>query len=399
MQQFFAILLTLLLGIVILLACTAQGALPGSGPGGAIAFDEIFNERRGDELRLSSSQELDVDDDDEDEWVVFYRYDPFERREWSSTPIQGVVYDAVRCDPPLIHTWRLPHFDNDYLGEGGGVTAEMLDVLASGRSGDAEDELVVRGDAAGVNNLNIFRYYDYRPEPLCQPVDPAQQGIELLGSFRANGDIRFEADDEGKITGVTTYNRSTYERSQLGIRARYVPTLVGGRESFIDANGRRVGPAEQSVDFLFDYPRSPMDSPYPEKAVAAFYLRLGGANEQAKSFLVDALQNSFDSNTFGTGLLPAQIDRVLIYSITYEPNREAELARQDRIVRLVVVPVDKENQRHQPREVTWRLVGIPIEGELDCEWRLAELIGQTITDGLGMLPEELPTLGEVAHAR
>ena len=43
-----------------------------------------------------------------------------------------------------------------------------------------------------------------------------------------------------------------------------------------------------------------------------------------------------------------------------------------------------------------RLVGIPIEGQQDCEWRLAELIGQTITDGLGMIPQEAP-VGALAH--
>lgn len=396
MRQLGLIALTIVLLVVILLACNAQGAISVGGKGGAISFAEIFDERRGDELKLSSSQELDVDGDGDEEWAVFYHYDPFERDEWDSTPIQGVVYDALRCDPPLIHTWRLPHYDNDYLGEGGSVVAEMADVLPSGRTGDSENELVVTGNAAGVNTLNLFRFHDYRAQPECSPPDESQQGFDLVGSFRANGRIEINANEAGEALSVTTYNRTTYERSQLAIRAQYAPVEYGGQKSFIKADGQRVGPAEQSVDFLFDYPRSPMDSPYPEKAVAAFYLRLGVDNEQAKTFLVEALQASFDSNTFGTDLLPSQIKRVLIHSITYEPNREAELARQDRIVRLVIVPVNAQNQRLQPREVTWRLVGIPIEGQEDCEWRLAELIGQTLTDGLGMIPTEAPD-GALAH--
>lgn len=381
MLRLIRLLLGIILLIVILLACNSQGALSMPVLGGSIPFNEIYNERRGDELNLERSVELDVDEDGENEWVVFYRYDQFAEQGWDSTPIQGVVYDAVPCDPPMIHTWRLPHYDNDYLGEGETVSAEMLDWLSTGDPRWATNELIVKGEAPKVNTWTFFRFHDFQDNP-CLPPNDAQQGFDLVGYFRANGTISYDPANHS----VTTLHRTYYERSQLAIRAWYVPTKIEGNETFIGTNGKPVPPSEQSVAFLYDLPRSPMDSPYPEKAIASFYLMLGQDNARAKSFLADALQPGFDSNTFGTDLLPSQISRVLIYSISYEPDRDAELAHRDRIVRLVIAPVDKNNQRLQPREVTWRLIGIPIPNEPDCEWRLAELIGAPVpTNGLGML--------------
>jgi hypothetical protein len=379
----------LLLVMVTLTGCGLRG-----GSKGSISFEQIFETRRNNEMQIVRTVELDVDEDGENEWLVLYRYDPYLQRNWDNTPIQGVVYDAVPCDPPTIHSWRLPFYDNDYLGEGRNISASMADWLRSDDPRRATNELIIEGPGSSANTLTIFRFHDYLDDP-CRPPDNTRQGFSLLGYFRANGRITW--DQEAQT--VTTYHRTAYERSQLAIRSVYSPINTPQGQSFIGANGRPVPPGEQSVDFLFGIPASPMDSPYPEKAVAAFYLALGWNNPRAQSFLADNLQGGFPSNTFGLDLPPDQISRVLIHSISYTPDREAERQRLDRQVTMVVVPVNLQNQQLPPRRVTWRLIGVPIrEGMEDCEWRLAELIGSSVTDGLGMTPlfdEEIAGLAAI----
>ena len=118
------LLRTLLLVLALLLAalwaasCNTVSVGMGNGAG-AIAFKEIFEERQADGMKVADTVELDTDGDTEAEWVVLYRYDPYlKEQEWANTPIQGIVYDALPCTPPIIQEWPLPSPDNDYLGEG-----------------------------------------------------------------------------------------------------------------------------------------------------------------------------------------------------------------------------------------------------------------------------------------
>ncbi|MBA3532027.1 MAG: hypothetical protein H0T73_08925, partial [Ardenticatenales bacterium] len=232
------------------------------------------------------------------------------------------------------------------------------------------------------------------------PPDESKQGFTLLGFFRTNGPVSDPIRaSETDPPVVTTYQRTTYERSQLAIRSVYIPRESDIGETFMDANGRMLQPQEQSVDFLYGYPRSPTDSPYPEKAIAAFYLGIGTDPSKTdlhpENYLSDELKPSYSQNSWGLGLTPDLISRVLITSISYTPDREAELAHLRREVTVVVSPVKNENnQRQPPRRITWELVGIPIPGEQDCEWRLDKITSTIVTDGLGYLPT--PSLAETA---
>ncbi|MGH2544219.1 MAG: hypothetical protein ACRDIB_15590, partial [Ardenticatenaceae bacterium] len=316
--------------------------------------------------------------------LVFYRYDPYQTEDWENTPIQGIVYDAIPCDPPTIHNWHIPSPDNDYLGEGSTIEATMEDWLASTDPREIEGELVVLSKGAATT-LSIYRFHDYLDNP-CKPVDDTLQGFTLLGFFRANGRIVW--NEESKT--VTTYERTVYERSQMAIRSVYAPRDTPAGQTFIGETGTTIQAQEQTVDFMFGQPASPLDSPYPEKAVAAFFLALGsqGDNERARTYLADELKAAFYERPWGLDLTPDQLNRVLIYSISYSPDPQAEKAREDRQVTALVVPVDQNNQRLEPRRLTWRLVGIPIrEKPEDCEWRLAELLGiePGVTPGLGNL--------------
>jgi hypothetical protein len=268
----------------------------------------------------------------------------------------------------------------------------MANWLDSADERESDEELVIYGQGPS-NTLSIFRYHNYQERFPCAPLDEAQQGFGLLGFFRANGDIKWDVIEEadGSVTTViTTYQRTAYERSQLAIKSIYAPRQSAAGETFLDPNGRRIAPQEQSVAFMFGTPDIPMDSPYPEKAIAAFYLALGadGNNERARSFLTQELADAFYARPWGLDMTPDQLKRVLIYSIAYTPDREAELSQLEREVTVTVVPVTMDNQRLAPRQLTWRLIGIVQDDPEDCEWRLAELLGveeAPVTPGLGYL--------------
>ncbi len=368
--------------LIILLLTVSGCSIPAMSGGGSIPFTEIFENRSDDEYRLVRTQELDVDGDDQDEWVVIYQFDPTQREDWDNAPMQAVVYDAINCDPPMIQRWLLPFPDNDTIGEGDVGTAGVEDWLANGTTTISPiNELILQSEGA-VNVLSLWRWRDELQNP-CLPPDTTKQGFQLLGFFRANGMIEY--NDENKI--ITTYQRTQYERSQLAIKSSYAPNRdANGAESYVDGNGDPKRPDEQTIDFMYGMPVSPVDSPFPEKAVAAFYLSMGvdRNNAFAQSFLTPELQPLFNERQWGTGYTPGQLKRVLIYSISYTPDREAELARLDRTVRITVVPVDLNNQRQEGREITLRLKGYPIPNSQDCEWRIAEVTGVVVTPGLGL---------------
>ncbi len=385
-SPFVALLLLMLLGLA---GC---GALPTSNAN-SIDFEDIF-ENRGDEdeYKLEKTVKLDTDDDGEEEWLVLYRYDPYKEAAWANTPIQGIVYDVLPCDPPAIHSWQLPTPDSDYLGEGETNRVFMEDWLSSTDNREREQELVIYGQGPA-NTLSIYRFHNYQANYPCAPLEEAQQGYSLLGFFRANGRIEWEADPEsGDPTVITTYQRTLYERSQLAIKSLYAPRVTAAGESFIGDDGKMIAPQEQTVAFMFGMPKLAADSPYPEKAVATFFLALGEDNELAKELLTEDMRNIFDDTDWGLDVRPADLNRVLIYSITYTPDREAELTHLEREVSVVVAPVDANNQRLPARRLTWLVRGFVEEGKSveDCEWRLAQLLQVDVTPGLG---QQLPRGG------
>lgn len=372
-SKFFWLLIALL---------TVTGcSIPVVTGGGSIPFTEIFENRSDDQYQLVRTQELDVDGDNQDEWVVIYRFDPTQREDWNNAPMQAVVYDAINCDPPLIQRWMLPFPDNDTIGEGEDGTAGVEDWLTNGTNSTSPvNELILQSEG-DVNVLSLWRWRDELQNP-CLPPDPTKQGFQLLGYFRANGLIEY--NEQNKI--ITTFQRTQYERSQLAIKSNFAPNRdANGAESYVDVNGNPKRADEQTIDFMYGMPVSPVDSPFPEKAVAAFYLSMGvdRDNAFAQSFLTPELQQVFNERQWGTGYTPGQLKRVLIYSISYTPDREAERARLDRTVKITVVPVDLNNQRQEGREITLRLKGYPIPDSQDCEWRIAEVTGVIVTPGLG----------------
>lgn len=375
--------------LLLVLFVTGCGSTPIAGTG-QIRFREIFDSQ---ELSIENTQRLNLDHDSDNEWMVLYRYDETQNG-WGNTPVQGIVYDAAPCEPPLIHNLLLPFPNNDYLGEGrnnvdGRMIVSDLDRLKTSDPNEAPNELLIY-DRGPVETLSIYRLNDQEQNP-CKGPDPDKRKFNLHGFFRANGFIDWEEPTDTEPLTIRTYERTSYERSQLAIRSTYKPisnTSTNHNETFIvPGTERTIAPIERSIDFLYGQPASPQDSPYPEKSVAAFYLSLGQDNERARSFLhnpPDEATFEDTSEKWGLEIPPSQIQKVLIYSITYEPDIAKERAHETRNVTVKIQVVGQNGKKYDPRIVTWEVLGVPItEGDLDCEWRLKEVTDVVITPGLG----------------
>lgn len=382
------ILLMILIVVLVVTGC-ASAPIAGSGQ---IRFREIFDSQ---ELYIEETKRLNLDHDSDHEWMVLYRYDQTQNG-WANTPIQGIVYDAAPCEPPLIHNLLLPFPNNDYLGEGrskydGSMTVSDLDRLKTSDPNEAPNELLIYGPGP-VDTLSIYRLNDQERNP-CKGPDPNKRKFNLHGFFRANGSIDWDEPTDTEPLTIRTYERTGYERSQLAIRSTYKPisdTNTNHNETFIlPGTERTIAPTERSIDFLYGLPDSPQDSPYPEKSVATFYLSLGKgdeAHELARSFLKDGPTtvenfNAANGQAWGLDVSPAEIERVLIYSLTYTPDREKERAHETRTVKIRIQVIDTDGNSHKTKDVTWSVFGEPItEGDLDCEWRLQNA---NVTPGLG----------------
>jgi len=304
---------------------------------------------------------LDTDDDEREEWVVFYRYDLGPGR----SPIGGAVYDVDTCRPPGIAAYELRPLDYDYLGEQS-VTPEMRDLWP----GDGDVELLVWGHGGGtIEELSIFRWFD-ETKGCVEPL-PGQRGYEVLGSWRGTGGITLNG------TRVVVKDRDGFERSQLAIKRVYEPDAAS--RTYI-RDGRLVEPVERSIDFTYGQPITPTQSYYPEKAVLSFYLLLGQDKQnlqKAQSLLF--CENStcnyiVGEDSFGIPLPPKEIQRVLVKEIAYQPDVEAERLHRTRQVEVTLAWIRKGEKREAPGRVRvrWWVRASPKKGALpyDCEWKL-----------------------------
>jgi hypothetical protein len=283
-------------------------------------------------------QRLDVDGDEREEWVVFYRYDipSSEQGNPSRGPIGGAVYKATPTSPPHLLAYQLVPQDFDYLGEEA-AWATVEDFIKWGQGGQ---ELVVRGgrsrEGDEVFSLGIFRwqpeYDDSSTDPSCAEAIEARGRYACLGFFRGSGGVRQDGER------VVVLDRSGFERSQLAIKRVYAPA----DGSFLLPSEERLrDPVEQSIDFTFGMPESPAQSPYPEKAVLAFYLALGRDNDMARSYLSDdsEYKANMDGYEFGAGIPLGSLRGILVKEIGYTPDEAAEQQHLDRQVLVSVTPI------------------------------------------------------------
>lgn len=347
-----------------------------------IDLKDLIEERHPDHVQVITVEQFDVDDDGEDEWLVLYRFDPGRGPNWAGAPALGLLYDVVTCEFPEFVTYILPTPANDYLSEGP-VSVTLENVLESSDPYAAQNELVIQGDGDR-KLLAIYRFRDTVRNPCVAPQQP-REGFQLVGYFSAS--LRIERAG----SRIDVWDRTVFERSQLAIHRVYQP--MG--DTYMNESGRLVNPEEQGVEFAFGLPESPADSPYPEKAVVAFYLYLNVDKEKARDFLMPELQSQFPEGHFGLPMPVSQVGRVWVYSVSYTPDVVKERQREDREVTVTVLAAPAGEGKvaaPPPCTVRWRVSNYqqpayptpspaetPGAGQRprvvgDVEWRLAEIL-------------------------
>lgn len=325
------------------------------------------------------------------EWFALYRYDIV--REDSSRP-QGpwgaTIYDYDECRPPQILSWELVPNDHDYLGVDG-LTATVENIIAYedpvSSNRDLPEVLMVGWTRGVPTDLNIFRrtgvalncdtVEQWRDTHPADPCFPNPLRYENIGSFRGN----YLIWRDGSTVGVA--ERSPFERSEIVIVRVYRPD---NGSYFLPGTKSLLPPVEYYLTLGPGIPDNVPQVYYPEKAVLSFYGLLGLDDdnlERAKGFLSTDAQAIFDIETdpFGLYLAPgapiqsrAELARVLVLEISYDPDVEAEQLRRPRevTVKIVGVKLDGTIDWANLCTVTWTVVGVPKAGALPfgCEWRL-----------------------------
>ena len=340
---------------------------------------------------LDRIQRIDTDREDEqikEEWLAFYQYDIHQNPEQRQIqqrfkgPFGAAIYDYDDCRPPAILSFELIPVNYDYLGQDE-VRVQVTDIISySDPLSNRQDrpEVVIKGLTGNtVTDLNVFRKVggalDCLQRQQWQALNPGEAfpnpfRYQNVGSFRGNYLIKRSG------ATVTVVDRASFERSQITIHRDYRPEngtyFHPGTEVLLD-------PVEYTLDFGPGLPDSIPTVYYPEKAVLAFYRKLGkdARNlEDAKGYLSPKAQDVYNikADPFGLAMSRKNLARVLVWEIRYQPDVDAERLHQEREVTVTVVGVDeKGNFDHfHPCQVTWGVTGVTNPGALPygCEWRL-----------------------------
>jgi hypothetical protein len=224
-------------------------------------------------LAVKDIARIDTDGDEFREWVVFYQFDLQDGR----SPIQAVVYDNDRGNPPVIFPYALRPPNRDYVSENG-VSLELKDITTdqNGPKGTDLKEIMVWG----ANELSIFRFKE-NSETWDFPRD-APPRYQPLGFFRGSGGVSF--DEETRY--VTVVDRGEFERSQLVKRSIYKlnPATDTYWDQYYppeDLDRKLAAPAISTIDFLSGAPDNILDTTFPEKIVLAFYAATCGGKGEA----------------------------------------------------------------------------------------------------------------------
>jgi len=286
-----------------------------------VSFLEAIPPDLQDSLKVLSVSRQDTDGDDFSEWVVFYQFDV----DSSRNPVQGVVYDNDRGNPPVIFPYQLRVPDRDYLSEGD----VSLDLTQIPVDGEGSEEILVYGS----KELSIFRFQQ-NSEAWEPPRDDPPR-YKAIGFFRGTEGVSLDQDR------VTVRNRDEFERSQLARRTIY--EYQPATESYFDSTFVTLAPpVMETVDFLASPPQDVFDTAYPEKVVLAFYAstcggvddslcRHAGAGWDSKEFLApdddptkdSALREFQNGNAAYFGLTSlSSSQNIVVRTLRYYPQVE-----------------------------------------------------------------------------
>ena len=346
---------------------------------------------------LDMIKRIDVDEieeEQEEEWLVLYRYDEVVRDERVvAGPFGAAIYDVDTCRPPAILKYELATPNYDYLSldlPWIGDDPDTGDVLVRNiiqheeqygpecvRPGFGPDrkELIVFGRTNGVRtDLNIFRKTGQ--ELTCVERQrwqsaypnrgfPCPLTYENIGSWRANYNVALNGQ------AVVTYDRAPFERSVLVVKRTYLPNPNTGSyfQPTQEAAAPKVliDPVEVGIEFGPGAPEDTKQVFYPEKTVLAFFLQLGTDVDKAMDNVCDGSPRRYDPADFGLTLPERQLERVTVCEIRYNPDIISE-------------------RNHLPQDVGVRVVEVPVGGYGNCnEGRLLTCTVQAEED-----PRALP---------
>ncbi len=296
-----------------------------------VSFADAIPENLEDNIAVTNVVRLDTDGDAFSEWVVFYEFD----LQNGLNPVQAVVYDNDRGNPPVIFPYALQPPDRDYLSEVP-ATVSMQDVTVSGQR-----EVVVQNST----DLNIFEFRE-NSEEWDFPRDAPARYIPI-GFFRGNGGVSLNSSTKD----VTVIDRDGFERSQLAIRSVYRLRDTVYRvndntteiiESYLDEfdQTKIAAPVVSTIDFYRSPPEDILETAFPEKVVLAFYAsNCSSSNSQTlcrwssegwsgRDFLAqnsDALREYDNSNAAYFGLPNFGVADLSVTDLRYYPQLESDI--------------------------------------------------------------------------
>ena len=219
-----------------------------------VSFADAIPDNLQNNLAVADVTRLDTDGDGFNEWVVLYEFDLQDGR----NPVQAVVYDNDRGNPPVIFPYALRPPDRDYLSEGASPVSVDLDQITD----SPESEVMIQS----ATELNIFEFQQ-NSETWDFPRD-APARYQPIGFFRGNGGVSIDPSSKD----VTVIDRNGFERSQLAIRSVYA--LNPARTSYVDnfVPTKLAAPVVSTIDFYQEPPDDILGTTFPEKIVLAFYI-------------------------------------------------------------------------------------------------------------------------------
>lgn len=315
---------------------------------------------------------LDVDEEDEDqkeEWLVFYRYDEVVRGEKVAGPFGAAIYDTDTCRPPAILSYELAPENYDYLSldlpritdnprTSDVVVANIIEHQEAwgpeclrGGTGPDRVELIIFGRTNGVRtDLNIFRKTGQEltcverqrgGDPPWNTGLPCSLKYESIGSWRGNYGVALQGNR------VITYDRAPFERSVLVVKRAYAPDANTG-SYFLptqEAAAPKVlrEPVEVGIEFGPGIPQDTQRVYYPEKTILAFFLQLGSDVDEAMENVCkdSGRQPRYDPAAFGLALPERRLEKVTVCEIRYNPDIVSERNHQTQFVEARVVEVAK----------------------------------------------------------
>jgi hypothetical protein len=301
-----------------------------------VSFEQAIPPDLRDNLEVVFVDREDTDGDDFKEWVVFYQFD----LQSGNSPIQAVIYDSDRGNPPVLFPYQLRAPDRDYLSESPGsleFQVEQVVEQPNGPKGENLKEILISDN----RQLGIFRFEENSKE-WDFPRD-APPRYKAIGFFRGTGGVQLEPETKR----VTVIDRDKFERSQLAVRSIYA--LKPNTNSYWDdiaplgaeqeANPVLAAPIISTIDFLSAAvpPENIYRTAFPEKIVLAFYAatcgfeddtlcRNFGTNWEVDRFLArDALLEYKNNNAAYFGLSSFnRMRNISVSNLRYFPSLESD---------------------------------------------------------------------------